>query len=106
MREVQSRITYHASPITMDLAQGWHFIGIGGAGMSALASALLDLGAVVSGSDIAESEATRELQERGASIAIGHNPANLGDATSVVISSAVPPDNLELLEAQRLGLPI
>src|SRR5436190_23717869 len=91
----------------MDLnTQHWHFIGIGGAGMSALAMALLDLGAVVSGSDAVESEATRELQRRGARVAIGHSASNLGDATRVVLTSAVPPDNPELVEAQRLGLPI
>jgi UDP-N-acetylmuramate--L-alanine ligase/UDP-N-acetylenolpyruvoylglucosamine reductase len=91
----------------MDLtSQRWHFIGIGGAGMSALAIALLDLGATVSGSDLDESDATRQLQQRGARVAIGHNAANLGGATWVVLTGAVPPDNPELMEAQRLELPI
>ncbi len=74
--------------------------------MSALATALLDLGATVSGSDAVESEATRDLQKRGARVTTGHNIFNLGDATQVVLTAAVPPDNPELLEAQRLGLPI
>src|SRR5438105_8858151 len=74
--------------------------------MCALASALLDLGAVVSGSEAVESEATRELAGRGATVAIGHDAANLGGATRVVVTSAVPADNLELTEARRLGLPI
>lgn len=91
----------------MDLtSQRWHFIGIGGAGMSALADALLDLGAPVSGSDAVESEATRELQARGARVAIGHDARNLGDATRIVLTGAVSPDNPELIEAQRLGLPV
>jgi UDP-N-acetylmuramate--alanine ligase len=91
----------------MDLnTERWHFIGIGGAGMSALAAALRDLGAVVSGSDLAESEATRELDGRGARIAIGHNPSNLGDATRVVVTAAAPVDNPELVEARLRGLPI
>src|SRR5437870_10364159 len=90
----------------MDLStQRWHFIGIGGAGMSALAQALLDLGASVSGSDLAESEATRQLAMRGARIAIGHSPENIGDATCVVFTAAAPKDNPELLEAQQRGLP-
>src|SRR6476661_8010880 len=99
-----SRFTTHAP---MDLtSQRWHFIGIGGAGMSALAAALLDLGAAVSGSDAVESDATRDLQARDARITIGHGADNIGDATSIVLTGAVPADNPELLEAQRLGLPI
>lgn len=91
----------------MDLQnERWHFIGIGGAGMSALADALIDLGAAVSGSDAVESDATRELQNRGARVYIGHDPSNVGDATRVVLTAAVRPDNPELREAQRRGLPV
>jgi UDP-N-acetylmuramate--L-alanine ligase/UDP-N-acetylenolpyruvoylglucosamine reductase len=82
----------------------WHFIGIGGAGMSALADALLDLGASVSGSDAVESEATRHLQARGARVQIGHDAANLGDATQVVVTGAIPDDNPELMAARENGL--
>jgi UDP-N-acetylmuramate--alanine ligase len=74
--------------------------------MSALAAALLDLGAFVSGSDAVESEATRELEKRGARVSIGHSAANLGDATWVVLTGAVPADNPELMGAQERGLPI
>lgn len=84
----------------------WHFIGIGGAGMSALAEALLDLGATVSGSDIAASEATRALEARGARVFIGHAPENLGGADRIVLTGAVPPDNPELVAAQERGLPV
>src|SRR5215203_4708280 len=87
-------------------SERWHFIGIGGAGMSALAAALLDLGATVSGSDQAESEATRSLRDRGARVEIGHDAGHLGDATQVVLTAAVPDDNPELVEARRLGIPI
>src|SRR5688500_14980119 len=88
----------------MDYAnQHWHFIGIGGAGMSALASALLDLGARVSGSDAEESDATRALRERGVPVYIGHDSANLGDADRVVYTGALAPNNPEMLEAQRRG---
>ncbi|HET9495854.1 MAG TPA: UDP-N-acetylmuramate--L-alanine ligase, partial [Chloroflexia bacterium] len=88
------------------LSHRWHFIGIGGAGMSALADALLDLGASVSGSDAVESEATHELTRRGARVHIGHNPANLGDADRVVVTVAVPPDNPELSAARERGIPV
>lgn len=91
----------------MDLSQHrWHFIGIGGAGMSALAEALLDLGAEVSGSDLAASDATESLEARGARVFIGHHAENLGDADRVVLTGAVPESNPELLEAHRRGLPI
>src|SRR4051812_19694256 len=90
----------------MNFSQRWHFIGIGGSGMSALALALLDLGASVSGSDAVESEATRELQKRGARVSIGHLAENLGDADQIVLTAAVPADNPELVEAKKRGLPI
>jgi UDP-N-acetylmuramate--alanine ligase len=91
----------------MDLkTQHWHFIGIGGAGMSALASALLDLGAAVSGSDLVESEATRELQRRGARVYIGHAADNIAGASRVVFTSAVGPDNPELAAAREGGIPV
>src|SRR5207244_13148173 len=87
-------------------SQRWHFVGLGRAWMSALAAALLDLGAVVSGSDLVESEATRDLQERGARVAIGHSASNLAGAPRVVVPAAAPDDNPELVEARRLGLPV
>jgi UDP-N-acetylmuramate--L-alanine ligase/UDP-N-acetylenolpyruvoylglucosamine reductase len=92
----------------MDLSSHrWHFIGIGGAGMSALAEALLDLGASVSGSDIAASDVTRALEARGARVSTGpHDAQNLGDADRVVYTGAVPADNIEVLEAQWRGLPL
>lgn len=74
--------------------------------MSALAEALLDLGAPVAGSDIAASEATRALEARGAHVFIGHAAANLGGADRIVLTGAVPPDNPELVAAQERGLPV
>ncbi|MDQ3928729.1 MAG: UDP-N-acetylmuramate--L-alanine ligase, partial [Chloroflexota bacterium] len=74
--------------------------------MSALASALLDLGSSVSGSDLAASDATRELEARGARIFIGHNPSNLQGAEKVVLTGAVPQDNPELAAAIELGLTV
>ena len=84
----------------------WHFVGIGGAGMSALAAALIDLGATVSGSDMEESEATRALKDRGAMVHIGHSASHLGEADRVVFTGALSPDNPELAEAERRGIPV
>jgi UDP-N-acetylmuramate--alanine ligase len=83
-----------------------HFVGIGGIGMSGLAEVLLELGYPVSGSDLKLSPATERLAARGAVIHEGHAAANVAGANAVVMSSAVRPDNPEVLEARRLGLPV
>ena len=83
-----------------------HFVGIGGIGMSGLAEVLLGMGYRVSGSDLRTSAVTDGLAKRGATIYVGHQAANLGDARAVVVSSAVPAGNPEIVEAKRLGLPI
>ncbi len=74
--------------------------------MSALAAALLDRGATVSGSDASPSSATAELEGRGVRIYTGHNGENLGGATRVVVTAALSADNPELLAAQERGIPI
>jgi UDP-N-acetylmuramate--alanine ligase len=81
-----------------------HFIAIGGAGMSGIARIMLSRGVVVSGSDSAASALLDELATAGARVAVGHAVGNLGDADTVVISTAIRPDNPELVEAQRRGL--
>ena len=81
-----------------------HFIAIGGAGMSAIAALYCDLGVTVSGSDQADSAALRALQARGIRAHVGHDPAHLGAASTVVVSSAVRESNVELAEARRRGL--
>lgn len=83
-----------------------HFVGIGGAGMSALAGVLLEMGYEVSGSDLASGDATRRLAARGAAIFQGHRAEQLGDADLVVVSAAVPEDNVEVREARSRRLPI
>jgi UDP-N-acetylmuramate--alanine ligase len=83
-----------------------HFIGIGGAGMSAIALVLAHLGVRVTGSDLKVSRYTRLVEAAGVRVAIGHDEANVGDAALIVISSAVPTINVELVEARRRGLPI
>ena len=83
-----------------------HFVGIGGIGMSGLAEILLGMGYRVSGSDQKSSAVTEGLVQRGAIVHLGHDAANIGDAKAVVVSSAVPAANPEIVEARRLGLPI
>jgi UDP-N-acetylmuramate--alanine ligase len=83
-----------------------HFVGIGGIGMSGLAEILLEMGYGVSGSDQRLSAITEGLAKRGATIYPGHRAENLDHATAVVYSSAVRPDNPEIVEARRRGIPI
>ena len=84
-----------------------HFVGIGGIGMSGIAEILLDQGFKVSGSDRALSEITERLQKLGAIIVEGHRAENItDDVDTVVYSSAVQPDNPEIIEAQRRKIPI
>jgi UDP-N-acetylmuramate--alanine ligase len=84
-----------------------HFVGIGGIGMSGIAEILLDQKFRVTGSDRATSDNTERMEQLGATVYIGHNAGNLEpDVDVLVYSSAVPPDNPELLEAQRRNIPV
>jgi len=83
-----------------------HFIGIGGIGMSSLAEVLMDMGYPVTGSDLKFSATTERLSARGAVVYEGHQAANLAGAKMVVYSSAVRPENPEILEARRRKLPV
>jgi UDP-N-acetylmuramate--alanine ligase len=90
---------------TLAQAQRVHMVGIGGAGMTALASLLLQLGKQVTGSDLSPGAATDALHAAGAVVWGSHVADNLGHADYVIRSSAVPADNPEVAEAQRRGLP-
>jgi UDP-N-acetylmuramate--alanine ligase len=83
-----------------------HLVGIGGAGMGGIAEVLLNLGYQVQGTDLRQGAVTRRLTSLGAHVRIGHAAAYLGDADVVVISSAVPEDNPEVVEAQRRRVPV
>jgi UDP-N-acetylmuramate--alanine ligase len=83
-----------------------HIVGIGGAGMSAIATVLLERGYAVSGSDQQEAETTRALQELGAQVFIGHQAENVGAAEMVVISSAIRDDNVEVVAARSREIPV
>lgn len=83
-----------------------HFVGIGGSGMSGIARMFLEAGHRVTGSDRYESEAVRELRELGATIAIGHDAANVGDADTLVVTGALWQDNPEYQLALERGIPV
>ena len=83
-----------------------HLIGIGGAGMSGIAEVLLNMGYQVSGSDLKSSEVTDRIVRLGGRVFIGHASSNVEDAQVVVFSSAVTPDNPELLAAAAVGVPV
>jgi len=83
-----------------------HMVGIGGTGMCGIAEVLLNLGYQVSGSDLQENEATSRLRNLGAQIFIGHSADNLKEADVVVISSAVKEDNVEVVRAKALKIPV
>ena len=84
----------------------YHFIGVGGIGMSGLAELLVRQGYRVSGSDLAESAITRRLAGLGVRVYLGHRAENLGDADIVVHSTAVKEDNPELAAARGRGLKV
>jgi len=83
-----------------------HFCGIGGIGMSGIAEVLHNLGYSVQGSDLADGANVKRLRALGISVAIGHDAANLRDATVMVVSSAVKPDNPEMVAARERLIPV
>jgi len=83
-----------------------HFVGIGGIGMSGIADVLLNLGYGISGSDVQSSDTTKRLLKLGAKVAVGHAAENIGNADVVVTSTAVKPDNPEVVEAHRKNIPV
>jgi len=83
-----------------------HLIGIGGSGLSAIARILLERGVIVSGSDRQPSAVTEALQAAGARVFIGHEAKNILGADTIVRSSAVPDDNVEVQAALRAGIPV
>ena len=84
----------------------YHFIGLGGIGMSALARILMQRGAAVQGSDAFSSPLLAELQKEGATVQIGHSKEGLGAATAVVYNSDIKEENVEVMRARELSLPL
>ena len=83
-----------------------HFIGLGGAGMSGIAEVLHNLGYVISGSDLADSPTLQRLAGLGIKTFVGHDAANLMNVDAVVTSTAVQPDNPEVLAAREKRIPV
>lgn len=84
-----------------------HFVGIGGAGMSGIAKVFLELGQRISGSDLQASDTTKRLETMGCKIYVGHHENNVDtEVGKVVVSSAIPQDNSEVVKARELGIPI
>jgi UDP-N-acetylmuramate--alanine ligase len=83
-----------------------HFVGIGGSGMSGIAEVLLSLGYQISGSDLTESTTLTHLRSLGARVYAGHNAAHIAGADAVVVSSAVKPDNPEVVAAKLARIPV
>ncbi|KFI55464.1 UDP-N-acetylmuramate--L-alanine ligase [Bifidobacterium callitrichos] len=92
-----------AADETTDALGSTHFIGIGGAGMSVLAEMLHERGVVVTGSDRERSAKTDRLEELGISVAFGQRAQNVEGADTIVYSSAIKPDNPEIVAAHEAG---
>lgn len=84
----------------------YHFVGIGGTGLSAIARVLLESGHQVSGSDLKASPLSHAVESAGAQMFIGHRAEHVGNADLVVRSSAIPDENVEVQEALRQGIPV
>ena len=83
-----------------------HFVGIGGIGMSGIAEVLLNLGYEISGSDLSSTDITQRLDDLGAAIHRGHDASHIGNADVVVTSTAVRPDNPEVISAHQRNIPV
>ena len=94
------------SPVDLSTPTAIHVVGAGGAGMGAIASVLRSMGHRVSGSDLRDGPVVARLRAEGVPVAIGHDPANLGDAAIVAISSAITDGNPEVRAAAGRGVPV
>ena len=83
-----------------------HFVGIGGIGMSGIAEVMVNLGYTVQGSDQSDSANVKRLRDKGVKISIGHSAENLTGVRVLVVSSAIKPDNPELIGARAQRLPV
>ena len=88
------------------IAKKFHFIAIGGVGMSGLAKYLLELGCTVTGSDIKESKYTKKVEQLGATVHIGHKAEYIQPDMVIVASTAIPENNPEIIKAKELGLKV
>ena len=83
-----------------------YFTGIGGAGMSGIAEVLHNMGFNISGSDIAENDIVKRLKKMGVKVYLGHNKDNIKNIETLVYSSAINKDNVEVQEALKRKIPV
>ncbi len=83
-----------------------HFVGVGGAGMSGIAEVFVNLGYQVSGSDLINNQVTQRLAGLGIKVYAGHTSQQIAGADVVVISTAVRPDNPEVIAAKNKNIPV
>lgn len=102
-KETHSPLT---TPHKMRAVEHIYFVGIGGAGMGGIAEVMLNLSYQVSGSDLQSGDMTKRLSDMGATIYLGHNANNLHNVDVLVVSSAIDPNNPEILEAQKRRIPV
>src|SRR5215470_16310433 len=98
------RLVTPVAPVPVAELGRVHFTGIGGAGMSGIARIMMARGVKVSGSDVAASDLLTALARQGADVHVGHAAGNIDGADTVVVSTAIRPDNPELAQARRRGL--
>ncbi len=92
------------TPLDLGVPKRIHIVGIGGAGMSAIALVLRAMGHHVSGSDLKDSPVAARLRSHGITVAVGHGPQNVAGADAVTYSPAVRPENPELAEARASAI--
>lgn len=95
------------SPVfALDSPRRLHLVGIGGVGMSAIATVLSEMGHQVTGSDLKDSASLDRLRSLGVKVTVGHHPSNVADAQAVAISSAIRASNPEVMAATDAGIPV
>ncbi|MDQ1375255.1 MAG: UDP-N-acetylmuramate--alanine ligase, partial [Actinomycetota bacterium] len=94
------------SALDLTVPRRIHVVGVGGAGMSAIATVLATMGHRVSGSDLKATPGLERLRAAGVVVAIGHRAGNVGDVDAVTISPAVPATNPEVVAATEQGIPV
>jgi UDP-N-acetylmuramate--alanine ligase len=95
-----------ADALDLTVPRRIHVVGIGGAGMSAIATVLAAMGHRVTGSDLKASAAVERVRAVGVPVTVGHRADNLGDAEVVAVSTAIPASNVEIAAARARGVPV
>ena len=97
---------YESPLLDLSIPTSIHIVGLGGAGMSAIATILVEMGHEVSGSDLKDGSILDRLRALGVRVAIGHDPANIESAVVLAMSSAVAQSNVEVVAAKVRGIPV